>query len=564
MSPAPVSAGIHSPGQGSRWTMIRYEWLACAIVIVGLIVLRIHFVSHVGGLWRDEVHSVDVARNPLFPMWQDSFPILWIAFLRGWVFVCGNSDDGSMRLAGLFCSLLMLGAGLWAAQGRSRAVPWTTLILFGMSPVVITFGTEVRGYALGAAAQFWMLGSMQRWLLRPSIRAGVVLVIASVVAVQTAYANSFLLLAGSLSAGIICVSEKRWRAFLFLMANGVFCAATVSYYILVLLPSWTSDWVVVVRQEFPMSWYLLRMRDAFESGGPLPMLAWGLLCFAAAFGVKRRFNRSTESPNPTATGSSGPTGAFELLLLVCGTLLVLLYLKFLNVPTTDWYYLPILALWAFCLDNMIATWTPRPESPIFRLGTAMLLGAILFPATWRAANVRLTNVDLAAKAIAAIATEQDLVIAQPWYFGIPLQRYYHGSAPWISLPMVNTTEVPGTVIHADGYRAVKAAMMSKNSIAAELSRVRETLQRGGRVFVLGHVQLPRPGDPVIDLPPAPNSPHGWSDNAYQGLWRQQLGFELQAHSKEIHPVPLETLQSVNQYENCDLYVAEGRFDSSPQ
>jgi hypothetical protein len=563
MSSVPTSTLPHSASNPTtepspRWTIPRYEWLACAAVIVALVALRIHFVTHAGGMWRDEAHSVDVARIAQFPTWQDSFPILWINFLRLWIQLWGSSSDTCVRIAGLLCGLLMLVAAIWAPQGRARAIPWTTLILFGLSPVAISYGTEVRGYSLGVATQLWMIGAMQRFLLRPSGRGGLNLVVASLFAVQGAFSNSFLLLAGSMAAGIICIQEKRWKTLLALGANGLLAAATVSPYFIILLPQLTSDWVMLVRQEFSVRWYLKSMALAFGAGGAASLSAWALLCGGAAYAVKSTPSQPPLVSESEGTVRSGKPGAFEMMFLVFGTILVLAYLKWLKLSTNDWYYLPLMGLWAFSIDSVIATWPPSQSLSQRKLVIAILLAAVQVPAIWGAANLRLTNADLAAKSITALATKQDLVVVFPWYYGISLQRYYHGPAPWICLPKVTKTEVPGVIIHADGYRALKVAMMRENSLSAELAQVRETLQRGGRVFVLGDFPVPQPGAIVTQLPIAPNSPHGWSEPAYNKMWMQQLGAELLAHGDEMHSLPIETEQPIHNLESFRIYVVSGK------
>jgi len=76
-----AAPGIVPSSEGRALRVITWcEWLACAGVILGLVLLRINFASQAGALWRDEVHSVNVARDPQFPLWYDSFPVLWIAF----------------------------------------------------------------------------------------------------------------------------------------------------------------------------------------------------------------------------------------------------------------------------------------------------------------------------------------------------------------------------------------------------------------------------------------------------------------------------------------------------
>jgi hypothetical protein len=209
-------------------------------------------------------------------------------------------------------------------------------VLFGMAPVVTNYGTEVRGYALGVATQLWMLGALQRWLLRPTRRSGINLVIASLVAVQT-YVNSFLLLAGSLFAGLVCLLENHWRALFALTANGVLAAATVSPHILLLLPSVTGDWVVIVRDDFPISRYVLRIIEAFGSGGWLPGLAWCLLGGAAVYGAFKGFVRPDQREKSDGSVDREWNRAFEPLLLVVGTISVLAYLMWLKVSTAEWY-----------------------------------------------------------------------------------------------------------------------------------------------------------------------------------------------------------------------------------
>jgi hypothetical protein len=530
--------------------LTRLEWIAGAVVLLGLVALRIHFTLHAGGLWRDEVHSLDVARDSRFPLWVDSFPILWTAVLRLWTTLSGSSADFTARLAGLACSILALAAAVWAPQCRRRNVPWASLVLLGLSPIFVTFGTEVRGYALGVAAQLWMLGALGRWLLHPSRGGGINLVVASLVAVQAAYVNSFLLLAASLAGGVVCLFERRWKVLLFLALNGLLAAVSVSPYLVVLLPRMTADWVVVVRQELGLDWYLQRMKDAVAAGGLAAAVAWWLLLGRLSF----RTIHEAFRPRASHTANRGIAGGFELLLLIFGTTIALAYFAWLKVRTEEWYYLPVLALWAFCFDSRVSAWPTSAGLRGARLAAALLIAAAQIPLAWEAANVRMTNVDLLARAIAEQARAIDLIVVVPWHFGIPMERYYHGPAPWTCLPRVEEREVEGIMVHADGYRAVKGAMMREAPIAAELARIRQTLRDGGRVFILGQMEFLREGERPVELPTAPNSVYGWYEGAYDWAWKQQLSFELQSQQARIRRLPFEIRQPISPYETCQVYV----------
>jgi hypothetical protein len=547
----PTAPPASSPGGKPAGLLLRTEWIAGALVLLALVALRVNFTWHAGGLWRDEVHSIDVARDSRFPLWKDSFPILWTAALRLWTTLSGSSTDFTARLAGLASSLLAIAAAVWAPQCRRKNVPWATLVLLGLNPIFVTYGTEVRGYALGVATQLWMFGAVARWLLQPSRGGAINLVVASLVAVQAAYVNSFLLLAASLSGGFVCLFERRWKALLFLALNGIVAALSVSPYVFVLLPMMTADWAVIVRRDPGLSWYLEKMTDTIDAGGDAAAASWWLLLCLLSF----RTIHEALRPRARLPANRGAAGGFELLLLVFSTTLAMGYLSFLKVRTEEWYYLPVLATWAYCIDSRVSAWLPTSGVRAIGLAAILLVGAIQFPSAWKAANVRMTNVDLMARAIADQATERDLIVVVPWHFGIPMERYYHGPAPWTCLPAVEGREVEGIMIHADGYRAVKAAMIRETPIAGELARIRRTLREGGRVYVLGQMEFLREGERPVELPPAPNSIYGWSGGAYDWAWKQQLSFELQSQRAEIRPLSLECQQAINPFETCQVYVA---------
>ena len=96
------------------------------------------------------------------------------------------------------------------------------------------------------------------------------------------------------------------------------------------------------------------------------------------------------------------------------------------------------------------------------------------------------------------------------------------------------------------------------ALLRELERVERVLRGGGRVWIVGGLLLPPPGQPAPHLPPAPNGPWGWHSGPYINGWLTQLGALLQAHADVTREVPLPPVGPVNVFETAPaLLVAEG-------
>ena len=107
---------------GPRDWLNRFEWLAVILVALCAIALHVQFVTKVGGLWRDETNSVNLATLPSFGhIWSlleyDSFPIVFVTVLRVWTAVFGSGNDAALRVLGLLIGLGVLGV-FFAARVR--------------------------------------------------------------------------------------------------------------------------------------------------------------------------------------------------------------------------------------------------------------------------------------------------------------------------------------------------------------------------------------------------------------------------------------------------------------
>ena len=106
--------------------------LSVAVAISLLVVfLHVFFYQHVGGLWRDEVNSLNVATLPTWhELWSflrfDSVPIVYLGVLRAWTDIFGTNNDPMLRLLGLLIGLGIVGA-LWL-NVRQLGVPCASVV----------------------------------------------------------------------------------------------------------------------------------------------------------------------------------------------------------------------------------------------------------------------------------------------------------------------------------------------------------------------------------------------------------------------------------------------------
>lgn len=69
-----------------------------------------------------------------------------------------------------------------------------------------------------------------------------------------------------------------------------------------------------------------------------------------------------------------------------------------------------------------------------RLGAVVAVAAALLPGVWQSACGRMTNLDFVAQRLNREAGKEDLVLVHPWFCGVTFNRYYTGSAEWLTLP----------------------------------------------------------------------------------------------------------------------------------
>ena len=361
---------------------------------------------------------------------------------------------------------------------------------------------------------------------------------AAVLSVQALYQNAFFVFAACCGGFVLCTVERRWRDTLPIFAVGAAAAVSLLPYIPLIIRA--QDWYALNKIGFRFS-HAWKVFSA-ATGSPLTGFTWvwvALWIGALAAAIYVLFWRRDRLPN-------------HRLILFAGTSLVLgaagfaFFLKLADFATHPWYYVPLMAFSAVCLDAIFFTawrWA-RPAT--------MILAALTISATFLfelpVLKCRQTNMDLIAARLSTEVAASDYVIVHPWYCGVPFERYYKAAAPWTTLPPLEDHGV-------HRFDLLKVKMQTKDPIAPVIDRITSTLQSGNRVWLVG--EMPLSEEPLPEIRPAPNNPWGWSADYYSNYWGVQITQFLSAHCQRSAVVVDPSKICVNPYENLPVVVLTG-------
>lgn len=546
---------VTTGAEEGRGRLHRIELGAGLLATLLLVGVHVTVLRHAGALWRDEINTVNLATMPsLAAMWsmsdQDSFPILWFFVVRGWAALGGAGSDVGLRTLGLVVGIATLVALWWVARQLGAGVPLASLLLFAASPTVFHVGDSLRAYGVGVLLMLVTLGALWRALREPTPARLVLAGAAALASVQALYYNAILLLAlcaGGLAMGL---RRREWRAVRGVTLIGLVAAGSLLPYLRTMARR--RAWDVLARGSVELSDLAANFVDAVRPAGAPTLWIW-LALFALSVGVLSR--------RAVLGGGRPPEESRDLALflggaLVVGTVSYVAFLRLLGYPTKPWYYVALMALLAVVFDAALdALVAARAHARLARLGGFVALALLASTSVWREAHVRYTNVDLVAARLGALAAKDDLIVVNPWWLGVSFMRYYGGPAPWVTLPDIGDHRLVR-------YDLVKQKMAERAPIEPVLGRLHATLASGHRVWVVGTLLFPAPGEAPGDLPPAPEGLQGWRPLPYLVVWSRQAAALVRSHGAGIADVPVSAADPVSFYERVPLSVVSPRAAAS--
>lgn len=530
------------------------EWWLATLITLVLIWFHIHFWMHAGGLWRDEINSLNVARASDVSDWtKDSFPILMPALLHGWTMLGLGDTDSNLRLFGLLVGLA-IPAALWFTSSKEKKIPVFGLTLFGLNSILIVFGDSIRAYGLGCLTIILAMAAALHFLRQPSVAKCIWLAIAYVAAVQTLYNNAILV--GAICAGaiVVCLRRKTWIAAAQVFVAGAIAAISLLPYWNILNPANTS--AVVLKTGLKRWRFVAGLTDTF--GFPMPLYAYAwlialLIIVVLAVIALRKEDELAEDQNTDAD-----LQLFSGMTLICGATGFCLFLWLAAMPSQSWYWLPPMAVASVCLD--LAWPKLRSLARVLFIGLIAATALIAFPADRQKLDFRFTNADIWARDLNTKAVKGDYIVVVPWFCGITFDHYFSGVAKWDTLP-------PLTDHKTHRYDLVKTQLQNTNAIVPVIDNISAALHAGHRVWLVaasGWMDVPEPNTTAPStLPPAPLPSSGWSDMPYTLVWDSQVAHFVGDHSEQFQRVTNRAAEFFAA-EKLDLYVASGWKDPNPR
>jgi hypothetical protein len=408
-------------------------------------------------------------------------------------------------------------------------VPWVLLVVLGLNPVMIVCGDQLRAYGVGVLTEVAMLASLCVLMEEPTPKRALFTGTVALLCVQSLFANSVVLAAAGVAWGLICLWTGRWRALLHLAAVCGVAALSMLPYAYTFLHH--REWMDIVQENLSLAFLWRRFLSTLRTSGPVTVYVWfALLAGAAVVCLWRLLTTKARGRD-----AKRELALWCLLTIVLGTVFHFGFVKCLRVSTAaaHRYYLPFLALTAFCIDVALGRLTgPAGWPSALRSAAGVTLAALAVLTCWDNTDVRMTTVDLQAAAVGKLADPKDLVIVWPAWTNLVFNRYYRGTAPWISLPDLD---------HRSFFLCpeFRDKMFKESAIEREVRLITDTLRAGHSVWLVGGLPRPAPGTvPDLSPGPSPRDPDRWNQFHYSTAWGGVVGALILEHCERVETVPI--------------------------
>ncbi len=387
---APSNAPQAKPASPSQ-ALFLIELAVCAAITLAAIILHVRFILNAGGLWRDEIHAVNLGLAPsISEFWQwletDTFPAGWHMTIRAWATIFGSSD-GALRILGALLGLAIIALVWWNARQLGRGLPLIAMALFAVNPVAIVFGDSLRGYGLGTVTMLFMCVAVAQLVVDPTWRRFAVGLLASVVAVQSFYFNPLILVAMARGAAAVSIRRRAWKPIAAVIGVGAIAAVTLLPYMDPLTRQ--SKWNAIRASFATLPGLLQQLYDAVISNGGIMIWIWSAAMVIAFILLIYQLVRG----RPDQTPEKKDREIFVAIVLLFAPLFYCGFIYVSGFPSRPWYYVALMAVVAVFTDAAInLAISANSAGRIVRIIAALVIAGVALPGGWEKSRVRLTNV----------------------------------------------------------------------------------------------------------------------------------------------------------------------------
>lgn len=512
------------------------NWLLAVLATIAVLALHFYFFSHIGGLWRDEVNSLNVAQGEWRYLTHDAFPVLFPLLLRGWSALGLGGSDLAVRSFGVVMGLGLTAVFWLAAWWTRRAPPLWSLVLVALNAWVIYYAASLRAYGLGGAMIALCAAAAWRFVQSPGKKTWLVFAATAVLSVETLYQNSVLVAAVCAGACAICLRQKNYKLILAVFLAGLTAAISLLPYMAHI--TGMAQNASPLRVDFDRFTALSNLDTLLTY--PMSQFVWvwllliGCVVFRAVAGI--------------FSAAGDDRSLFAAVTMIVGAAAFWFFLWRASFPVQPWYFLPPVALAAVCLDAALPYPAGRFRAALWGGLAATAVISTLFAA--HVLNYRFTNIDVFAKKTSAAAGKNDLVVVTPWQAGITFARYFQNPCAWMTVPPIGDHS-------CHRFDLLQTQMDNTNAMQPVLARIADTLRAGGTVWVVGGINVVDGLAAPASLPPPPLPISGWNETPYRITWNNQLGWLLRHSSTNIECLDNGNNQDVNPSERVAFSKVTG-------
>lgn len=439
---------------------------------------------------------------------------------------------------------LALLAGVWiATRLLGRRLPLLSLAMFALNGAVIRWGDSFRGYALASLLILSTYASVWRVVQAATPRSVMTAAAAAILSVNIVFQDIPLLFAMCIGGSLVGVHRRDWKTVLAVLGIGLAAALSLLPYTRIV--STYRNFNVQVPELYEIPAVLSMLTLTLTSGSEVMRWIWvGIWIVALVAGLDVVATRG-KSANDDVAGA-----IYHTTILALGASAFVVFSNAASMQVNPWHCIVVVPILAVAADALIGLVTTSIAGRVARVVAVIGITAAASPVALKEIAVRQTNIDVIAEIVARQSTPGDLIVVNPWFFGLTFQHYYSGTADWTTVP-------PLEEIGIHRYDLLMEKMASAEPLRPLLDSISTRLSAGKRVWIVGHFAAPPRGQPSASVLPAPNGPHGWYSGDYVVAWTLQLGHFIDSHGVTATPVDLHLQQPISSYEAAALYSLAG-------
>lgn len=539
--------------------------LLAAALLIGV---GIHgfFLMHRGGLWRDEIATINIGHEPDLPTMLSRLrfntipigvPLLMYAAGKTWPAIL--SMDGFLVVG--FSAIGIAPLILWFASrntAHNRFDPFLLIVLQVASFATLCWVDSVRSYGLGALALNLFFFSCMRLWSADSLSNRSLFVLSLLAAIHSHYQTWLLLPLLTLAAMALIAGTRPWpecrSLIVYCSLSSLACGLTALPYLPLL--SHNADVFKIMRAPDLRMAHVARLCASTFSGSLGFLVLFGGILVSLS--IRHLVNTSPKSDKHTTSNDQTDLQSRSRLVLAGGGVVlaigVLLYLgqiTFARYAPLPWHFamlsvfasFPLSIAWPIVLPTLAA----RNAVNAALLLAVAVQGMVSLPSLAK----QLSNVYGVADYLREHCRPNDTILVTPWELGITFEKTIGNELHWSTVPPVQDL-----LTHRCDEVAAWMAKPGFTGLSETLqATITTSLESGHAVWVVGHLSAIDAGPGFFSLPPAPNSEFGWRNGPYYEVWSRNTFTFLARNANRAMVID----NAMNKAENFTPYEYVGLY-----